>query len=112
VLNIICGILLVISGVLKIMAIALSPIIVGLYMAVFGIFIVICEFQMPSWIPINCGFLTNLLGRGLFYIFCGCLVLDNAGFNLFSGIFIIVLGVFYVAFHLTGMTSKISPAST
>jgi hypothetical protein len=57
------------------------------------------EFKLPKAIIQFASFMFSLLGRGLFYIFLGCIILNYNSLSLACGVIIILIGVVYCICH-------------
>ncbi|KAL7899280.1 putative COPI-coated vesicle protein [Trichoderma sp. TUCIM 5745] len=74
----------------------LQNVVVGIYMIVFGLAIALLEFQVPPQVSRYASFLFSFIGRGVFYIFIGGLLLgDKAVANVAGGI-VGIAGIGYV----------------
>jgi hypothetical protein len=101
--NLFVGSLLLALGIVNIIAglSSFKAFVVGVYGCIFGSTIILAEFGMRLVIFKYCGFLSNLIGRGLFYIFAGILLFQPAysgiGLLLFIlGIIVMVIGGLYL----------------
>jgi len=101
ILNILVALAVIASGIMY--AYALQWDFVGIVLAVyiigFGILIFVMELKPPHVMKEAFGFFQWWAGRGLFYIFCGCLTVgtwwgDHSSY--FIGIFPTVIGVIYI----------------
>jgi len=73
-----------------------STFIVGLYLIIFGLATALLEFQIPPQVSRYASFLFSFLGRGVFYIFIGTLLLgDKYIVNVIFGTVIAAVGVAY-----------------
>mmetsp|Transcript_89153 Transcript_89153/g.109096 ORF Transcript_89153/g.109096 Transcript_89153/m.109096 type:complete len:156 (+) Transcript_89153:85-552(+) len=67
------------------------------YICLFSLATIIFVFKQPNDIKIMIPFYFNLLGRGITYIFYGCLCLGSRlEYQVFAGIFILVIAVSYI----------------
>ncbi|KAK5998536.1 Golgi apparatus membrane protein tvp15 [Cladobotryum mycophilum] len=71
-------------------------IIIGAYMIVFGLSIALLEFQIPPQIARYANFLFSLIGRGVFYIFVGSMLLGKSTLSYISGGSVGIIGIGYV----------------
>ncbi|KPM38876.1 hypothetical protein AK830_g7656 [Neonectria ditissima] len=94
VVNLIVGAITALGGVTHIFS---KSIIVGSYMIVFGLSIVLLEFQIPPQLSRYASFLFSFIGRGVFYIFIGSLLLGDLFLSKIAGGIVGVTGVAYVA---------------
>ncbi|UNI21684.1 hypothetical protein JDV02_007653 [Purpureocillium takamizusanense] len=65
-------------------------------MIVFGLSIALLEFQIPPQISRYASFLFSFLGRGIFYIFLGCLILGTHVLQKIAGGIVGIVGIGYV----------------
>ncbi|CAM1511464.1 Fc.00g089770.m01.CDS01 [Cosmosporella sp. VM-42] len=75
----------------------LQPFVVALYMIIFGLAIALLEFQIPPQLSRHASFLFSFVGRGIFYIFIGCLLLGDAVLSKIACGIVGVIGIAYVA---------------
>ncbi|KAK7418354.1 hypothetical protein QQZ08_001902 [Neonectria magnoliae] len=94
IVNLIVGAITALGGVTHIFS---KSIIVGCYMIVFGLSIVLLEFQIPPQLSRYASFLFSFIGRGVFYIFIGSLLLGDLFLSKIAGGIVGVTGVAYVA---------------
>jgi len=90
------GALMVVGGVWHFFPLGISNIIVGLYVAIFGLSVALLEFQIPPQISRYASFLFSFIGRGVFYIFCGSILLEHNVMDIVFGTIIGIIGVAYV----------------
>ncbi|KAG9236336.1 COPI associated protein [Amylocarpus encephaloides] len=69
---------------------------VGIYIALFGACIALLEFQIPPQLSRYASFLFSFIGRGIFYIFAGSILLGDGTLNNICGGAIGLVGVAYV----------------
>ncbi|KAH8792866.1 golgi apparatus membrane protein tvp15-like protein [Hyaloscypha sp. PMI_1271] len=74
----------------------ISDIIVGIYVLLFGLAVALLEFQIPPQISRYASFLFSFIGRGIFYIFCGSILLEHNTMDIIFGTVIGIIGVAYV----------------
>jgi len=89
------GALMCVGGIFHIFPIGFGSTIIGLYVFVFGLAIALLEFQIPPQISRYASFLFSFLGRGIFYIFAGMILLDNHIADIIFGSIIAIIGVGY-----------------
>ncbi|EFY93440.1 COPI-coated vesicle protein, putative [Metarhizium acridum CQMa 102] len=75
----------------------LQPIILGAYMIVFGLAIALLEFQIPPQVSRYANFLFSFMGRGIFYILVGGLLLGQHVLSNIAGGTVGIVGVGYIA---------------
>ncbi|KAI8974396.1 COPI associated protein-domain-containing protein [Pilobolus umbonatus] len=94
--NIIVAAFMVIGGVMTCIAGGFPNFIQGIFVILFGVMTMVFEFKLPGFIIQFASFMFSFLGRGVFYIFIGCITLNYGGLAIASGVIIIVCGVAYV----------------
>ncbi|KAJ6444540.1 golgi apparatus membrane protein TVP15 [Purpureocillium lavendulum] len=96
IVNLAVGAITVMGGIGSIFAFSLQGIVVGVYMIVFGLAIaLLAEFQIPPQISRYASFLFSFLGRGIFYIFLGCLILGSHILQKIAGGTVGIIGIGY-----------------
>ncbi|RFU78776.1 golgi apparatus membrane tvp15 [Trichoderma arundinaceum] len=71
--------------------------IIGIYMIVFGLSIALLEFQIPPQVSRYANFLFSFIGRGIFYILLGGLILGEKVISQIAGGSVGIIGIGYVA---------------
>ncbi|KAG7287715.1 hypothetical protein NEMBOFW57_007228 [Staphylotrichum longicolle] len=71
--------------------------VVGSYVIIFGLATGLLEFQIPPQVGRYASFLFSFLGRGIFYIFVGSILLHEWVLRIIAGSIIGIIGVAYVA---------------
>ncbi|CAG8972660.1 hypothetical protein HYALB_00009300 [Hymenoscyphus albidus] len=114
IVNLAVGGLLTFSGFWNLFPFAFSHLMVGIYVVLFGLCksgesggslsslltlpltaIILLEFQIPPQLSRYASFLFSFIGRGLFYIFTGSIVLGNGLVSNFTGGSIALVGLAY-----------------
>ncbi|KTW27122.1 uncharacterized protein T551_03116 [Pneumocystis jirovecii RU7] len=95
IVNILTAIIMILGGISQFFPLGFKNIIIGIYVIMFGIFTAILEFFIPPETAKYCSFFFSFLGRGIFYIFVGSLLLDNSALRILSGAIIIIIGIIY-----------------
>lgn len=74
-------------------------IILGVYIIIFGLCVAGLELlpQVPPYIPKYASFLFSFLGRGVFYIFVGCIILSGHWTRIVAGTIVGLIGLGYCA---------------
>ncbi|KAJ3366057.1 hypothetical protein GGF32_007557 [Allomyces javanicus] len=77
-----------------------TDILVNVYASVLGFAMLVIEIKPIASVAEYVLFLYTLKGRGLLFVFLGCIIIKTEGFNLFAGIFVISMGLvlFLIAF--------------
>lgn len=97
--NIAVGVLMIVGGISQfIHDQSFGVIIVGVYSVIFGLLVAGLEFlpQIPDYVYRYASFLFSFLGRGIFYIFVGCLVLSGHLLRYIDGSIIGIIGIGYI----------------
>ncbi|KAL4778212.1 COPI associated protein-domain-containing protein [Aspergillus varians] len=96
--NIAIGAIMVLGGIAQFFPISLGHIITGVYVILFGLIVAGLEFlpNVPDYIYRYASFLFSFLGRGVFYIFVGCLILHGHVLQYIAGSIVGFLGIGYV----------------
>ncbi|CAF9917126.1 MAG: Late Golgi vesicles protein [Heterodermia speciosa] len=93
--NLAVGGLMVVGGIMQFFPIGFQSTIIGCYVILFGAATALLEFQTPpvlsKWAP----FLFSFLGRGIFYIFVGSILLHNPVIRIIVGSIIGIVGLGY-----------------
>ncbi|PON29484.1 hypothetical protein TGAM01_v201733 [Trichoderma gamsii] len=71
-------------------------VIIGIYMIVFGLAIALLEFQVPPQVSRYANFLFSFIGRGVFYILIGGLLLGDKTIANIAGGIVGIAGIGYV----------------
>ncbi|QKX58450.1 uncharacterized protein TRUGW13939_05574 [Talaromyces rugulosus] len=98
-INIAIGVLMVLGGISQFFPFGIGKLIVGIYVIIFGLIVGGLEFlpQIPDYVYRYASFLFSFLGRGGFYIFVGCLLLDGHVLRYIAGSVIGIIGLGYIA---------------
>ncbi|KAI8338114.1 COPI associated protein-domain-containing protein [Chlamydoabsidia padenii] len=99
VVNLVAAVFLVIGGVAFILQGGFPNFITAVFCILFGIMTGLFEFKLPKSIIQFASFMFSLLGRGMFYIFLGCIILNYNSLSLACGVIIILIGVVYSICH-------------
>ncbi|KAK4187091.1 Golgi apparatus membrane protein TVP15 [Podospora australis] len=97
--NLAVGVLMCLGGVTQFFPLGFQSSIIGVYTFIFGLVIGGLEFQIPPQVSRYASFLFSFIGRGVFYIFVGCILLNDSGLwwlQIISGSIIGLIGVGYV----------------
>ncbi|MCJ1369126.1 Late Golgi vesicles protein [Loxospora ochrophaea] len=87
---------MVLGGIASFFPPGFQSIVVGCYVIVFGLATALLEFQIPPYASRYASFLFSFLGRGIFYIFIGSILLSNGVLKIIAGSIVGVVGVVYV----------------
>ncbi|KAL4889461.1 COPI associated protein-domain-containing protein [Aspergillus ambiguus] len=97
-INIAVGVLMVLGGISQFFPPSMSSIIVGVYVIIFGLLVGGLEFlpNVPDYVYRYASFLFSFLGRGVFYIFVGCILLHDHVLRYIAGSIIGFIGLGYL----------------
>ena len=108
-LSIVVGVTSTVSGIKFIFSGFFQATLVGFYVCLFGIATVIFEVLTPAavlrWFP----WMSTFLGKGLFFIFLGCIAGGNAEWYLFVLIFDLIVGFLYVILNFVAIGGVSGP---
>ncbi|KAG0642138.1 Golgi apparatus membrane protein TVP15 [Tuber brumale] len=90
------GVIMVLGGISQFFPMGLQSIIVGCYVIVFGLVTALLEFQIPPQTSRYASFLFSFLGRGVFYIFVGSILIHDSILRIIAGSIIGLVGALYV----------------
>ncbi|KAI1933195.1 hypothetical protein LOZ58_004490 [Ophidiomyces ophidiicola] len=98
--NLAVGVIMVLGGISQFFA---DPkfrnIIIGIYVIIFGLATGGLELvpNVPPQISRHASFMFSFIGRGIFYVFVGCIILENHVLRIIAGSIVGIVGVGYVA---------------
>jgi len=95
IVNLAVGALMVVGGVGQFFFFSFQSIILGAYLILFGLSTALLEFQIPPQLSRYASFLFSFLGRGIFYIFIGSIMLNHAILLYIVGSAVGIVGVIY-----------------
>ncbi|KAI8144298.1 COPI associated protein-domain-containing protein [Fennellomyces sp. T-0311] len=99
VVNIVAAACMVIGGVGTIIEGGFPNFIQGIFCIIFGVVTGVFEFRLPGMITQYASFMFSFLGRGIFYIFIGCITLNYHAITIACGVIVIVIGAAYVVLN-------------
>jgi len=110
IIAILVGSLAVVAGILLLvwshLFYSVQSVVIALYYVFFGVSIILLEIFWPPFLVNWAGFYTRWLGKGLFFIFLGFLILNEYDqFFLAAGIIIIIVGAVFVILHFANCGS-------
>ncbi|KAK4041163.1 Golgi apparatus membrane protein TVP15 [Parachaetomium inaequale] len=91
IVNLVVAVLMVLGGISQFFPIGFQSSIIGVYVIIFGL-----EFQIPPQVSRYASFLFSFIGRGIFYIFVGSILLHDHTLRKIDGSIIGLIGVAYV----------------
>ncbi|KAL1839780.1 hypothetical protein VTJ49DRAFT_1154 [Mycothermus thermophilus] len=97
IVNLVVAVLMVLGGISQFFPTSFQSAIIGVYVIIFGLATGLLEFQIPPQVSRYASFLFSFLGRGVFYIFVGCILLHDHVLRIIAGSIIGVVGVAYAA---------------
>jgi len=97
--NLVVGGVMVMGGISQFFPVTFQGTIVGIYVIIFGLAVAALELlpQVPPYLPKYASFLFSFLGRGIFYVFIGCLILGTHILWIIAGTIVAAVGVGYCA---------------
>jgi len=108
--NIAVGVIMVLGGISQFFPPSMSSVIVGAYVIVFGLVVGGLEFMpnVPDYAYRYASFLFSFLGRGIFYIFIGCILLHD---HVLREIAASIIGITGIAYLVLEFIPSIEPPS-
>ncbi|TDZ35341.1 Golgi apparatus membrane protein tvp15 [Colletotrichum sidae] len=97
IVNLATATIMVLGGISQFFGFTFQGIIVGAYVIIFGLCTALLEFQIPPQVSRYASFLFSFIGRGVFYIFIGSILLSDGVLKIIAGSLIGLIGVAYVA---------------
>ncbi|KAJ5629514.1 hypothetical protein N7528_003171 [Penicillium herquei] len=96
--NIAVGVVMVLGGISQFFPASMSSVIVGCYVIIFGLVVAGLEFlpNIPDYAYRYASFLFSFLGRGIFYIFVGSILLHDLVLREIAGSIVGLTGVAYL----------------
>ncbi|KAK2032381.1 COPI associated protein [Colletotrichum caudatum] len=96
IVNLATATIMVLGGIAQFFHFNFQGIIVGAYVIIFGLCTALLEFQIPPQVSRYASFLFSFIGRGVFYIFIGSILLSDNVFKVIAGSIVGLIGVAYV----------------
>ncbi|KAI1386499.1 COPI associated [Hypoxylon trugodes] len=97
IVNLAVGIIMILGGISQFFLGLFPSIIIGIYVIVFGLSISLLEFQIPAQVSRYASFLFSFIGRGVFYVFVGTILLNNGVIRIIAGTVVAAVGLAYIA---------------
>jgi len=96
--NIAVGVIMVLGGISQFFPATMSSVIVGGYVIVFGLVVAGLEFMLnvPDYAYRYASFLFSFLGRGIFYIFVGSILLHDLVLREIAASIVGITGIAYL----------------
>ncbi|ESZ95367.1 golgi apparatus membrane protein tvp15-like protein [Sclerotinia borealis F-4128] len=95
--NLAVGVFMVLGGISQFFPLGFQSIIIGCYVIIFGICTALLEFQIPPQVSRYASFLFSFVGRGIFYVFVGSILLHDHVLRIIAGSLIGIIGLVYIA---------------
>lgn len=98
--NLAIGVIMILGGISQFFFGNLfRGIIVGVYVILFGLATGGLELvpNVPAAVSRHASFMFSFIGRGIFYIFVGCIILENHVLRIVAGSIVGIVGLAYVA---------------
>ncbi|KAA6409280.1 MAG: COPI-coated vesicle [Lasallia pustulata] len=96
IVNLAVAVFMVLGGISQFFPITTQSVIIGCYVIIFGLATALLEFQIPPYVSRYASFLFSFLGRGIFYIFVGSILLHDHPLRKIAGSIVAITGVVYV----------------
>ncbi|KAJ4300199.1 hypothetical protein N0V88_002868 [Collariella sp. IMI 366227] len=97
IVNLAVAVLMILGGISQFFPISFQSTVIGVYVIIFGLATGLLEFQIPPQVSRYASFLFSFIGRGIFYIFVGSILLHGHVLRIISGSIVGFVGVAYVA---------------
>ncbi|KAK8042575.1 COPI-coated vesicle protein [Apiospora phragmitis] len=104
IVNLVVAAVMVLGGVVQFFPFGVSqnpnnsqPLIIGIYEIIFGAAVALLEFQIPPQVSRYASFMFSFIGRGVFYIFMGSILLSSDWFRGLAGSIVAFVGLAYCA---------------
>ncbi|KAK8105876.1 COPI associated [Apiospora kogelbergensis] len=97
IVNLVVAAVMVLGGVVQFFNFGVQTLIIGIYEIIFGAAVALLEFQIPPQVSRYASFMFSFIGRGVFYIFMGSILLSSDWFRGLAGSIIAFVGLAYCA---------------
>ncbi|KAI9709594.1 MAG: Late Golgi vesicles protein [Chrysothrix sp. TS-e1954] len=98
IVNLAVGVLMILGGVSQFFpSIQVQNVIIAVYVIIFGLGTGALEFQIPPLVSKYASFMFSFLGRGVFYVFVGCVISSTKWYHYVPGVVIVIVGLGYAA---------------
>ncbi|KAI8326390.1 hypothetical protein GQ54DRAFT_243733, partial [Martensiomyces pterosporus] len=94
--NLVVAVLMIIIAIVFFTWSSFPRIMLGIYEIVFGVWIIMFEVAEMAWLKKYVEFMFTWRGRGIFYVFIGCLTLGTKAIGWIFGSVITGIGAAYV----------------
>ncbi|CCC11810.1 hypothetical protein SMACR_04792 [Sordaria macrospora] len=96
IVNLAVAVLMILGGISQFFPLGIQSTILGCYVILFGVSTGLLEFQIPHQVQRYASFMFSFLGRGVFYIFVGCIIPHGHWATIIIGSIIFLVGAAYV----------------
>ncbi|KAF3061366.1 Golgi apparatus membrane protein tvp15 [Daldinia childiae] len=96
IVNLAVGVIMVLGGISQFF-LGFQSIIIGAYVLIFGLAVALLEFQIPPQVSRYASFMFSFIGRGIFYVFVGSILLNNGVLRIIAGSIVGIVGLGYIA---------------
>ncbi|KAI0852963.1 COPI associated [Daldinia vernicosa] len=97
IVNLAVGVIMVLGGISQFFNLGFQSIIIGAYVLIFGLAVALLEFQIPPQVSRYASFMFSFIGRGIFYVFVGSILLNNGVLRIIAGSIVGLVGLAYIA---------------
>ncbi|KAI0111316.1 COPI associated [Daldinia grandis] len=97
IVNLAVGVIMVLGGISQFFNLGFQSIIIGAYVLIFGLAVALLEFQIPPQVSRYASFMFSFVGRGIFYVFVGSILLNNGVLRIIAGSIVGIVGLGYIA---------------
>ncbi|GAP82575.2 putative Golgi apparatus membrane protein tvp15-like protein [Rosellinia necatrix] len=97
IVNLVVGVVMIVGGISQFFHATIQSVIIGVYVIIFGACVGLLEFQIPPQVSRYASFMFSFIGRGIFYIFTGSILLSGHWSRYIAGSIIGLTGVAYTA---------------
>ncbi|KAJ2997167.1 hypothetical protein NUW58_g740 [Xylaria curta] len=97
IVNLVIAVVMILGGISQFFNATIQSIVVGVYVIIFGASVGLLEFQIPPQVSRYASFMFSFIGRGIFYIFTGSILLSGHWSRYVAGAIIGLTGVAYTA---------------
>ncbi|KAJ2157554.1 hypothetical protein GGF46_004416 [Coemansia sp. RSA 552] len=99
--NLVVAVLMIVSAIVFFTWAEFGRIMLGIYEIMFGLWMIMLELAEMKWLVPYVQFMLTWRGRGIFYVFMGCLTLGHNTFGWVVGAVITGIGVAYIVLSFT-----------
>jgi len=95
IVNLGIGVFMVLGGIGNFFPLQFHNVIVGVYVILFGLATALLEFQIPAPVSRYASFMFSFIGRGIFYIFIGSIIVGDGWWQYVPGTLVGIVGIGY-----------------